>query len=175
MIPLVLPYVNKNSGVLERDICQLVSRTYHSAKPIVIFVSKPMVRPGGKDPIAEFKQSMVVYQFNCFCQASYVEMTSRQFGKRTKDHIPKSIDEFCMNNKQTNSVRVINASKRSAIVEHLVNNLDCASNYSLKIFKISENCFYISDLIKLKVICKLLRKPKLCKHKDFDYTDSLFS
>ena len=40
-------------------------------------------------------------------------------------------------NKKTKSVRVINASKRSAIAEHLVNNLDSASNYSLKIFNIS--------------------------------------
>ena len=38
---------------------------------------------------------MVVYQFNCFCEDSYVGMTSRQFGKRIKEHIPKSIDEFC--------------------------------------------------------------------------------
>ena len=68
-----------------------------------------------------------------------------------------------------------NKSKRSAIAEHLVNNSDCASNYNLKRFKIFKNCFSISDLIKLKAICILIRKPKLCKHKDFDYTVSLFS
>ena len=102
-------------------------------------------------------------------------MTSRQFGKRMKEHIPKSIDEFCKSNEKIKSIRVINASKRSAISEHLVNNLDCASNYNLKRFKIVKNCFHISDLIKLEAICILLRKPKLCKHKDFDYTVSLFS
>ena len=175
LIPLVLPYVNKNSGVLEREICKLVSRTYHSAKPILIFTSKPMFRPGGKDPLAEFKQSMVVYKFNCFCEASYVGMTSRQFGKRIKEHIPKSIDEFCKSNEKTKSIRVINASKRFAISEHLVNNLDCASNYNLKRFKIVKNCFHISDLIKLEAICILLRKPKLCKHKHFNYIVSLIS
>ena len=80
-----------------------------------------------------------------------------------------------MSKKKTNSIRVLNASKRSAIVEHLVNKLYCASNYNLKRFKIVKNCFHISDLIKLEAICILLRKPKLCKHKDFDYTVSLFS
>ena len=77
-----------------------------------------MFRPGGKDPIAEFKQSMVVYQFNCFCEASYVGMTSRRFGKRIKEHILKGIDEFCMSKKKTISIRVINASKISAIAKH---------------------------------------------------------
>ena len=82
---------------------------------------------------------------------------------------------FCMSNTKTKPIRVINASKRSANAEHLVNNLDCASNYNLKRFKIIKNCFNISDLVKLEAICILSRKPKLCKHKDFDYTVSLFS
>ena len=81
-------------------------------------------------------------------------MTSKQFGKRIKEHIPKSIDEFCMmSNKKSKSIRVVNATKRSAIAEHLVNNLDCASNYNLKRFKVIKNCFHISDLIKLEAIC----------------------
>ena len=80
---------------------------------------------------------MVVYQYNCFCEASYVGMTSRQFGKRIKERIPKSVDEFCkMSNKKSKSIRVVNASERSAIAENLVNNLDCASNYNLKDLKL---------------------------------------
>ena len=72
---------------------------------------------------------MVVYQFNCFCEDNYVGMTSRQFGKRIKEHFPKSIDEFSKtSNKESKSIRVVNATKISAIAEHLVNNLDCASN-----------------------------------------------
>ena len=96
-----------------------------------------MIRPGGKDPISEYKKSMVGYQFICFCEDSYVGMTSRQFGKRIKEHIPKSIEEFCKtSNKENKSIRVVNALKRSAIVKYLVNNLDCASNYDLKKFKV---------------------------------------
>ena len=64
-----------------------------------------------------------------------------------------------MSNKKTNSVRVINASKRSAIAEHLVNNIECASSYNLKWFKVIKNCFHRSDLIKLEAIFILLRKP----------------
>ena len=55
-------------------------------------------------------------------------MTSRQFGKRIKEHVPKNIEDFCkMSNKENKSVRVVNASKSSAIAEHLVNNSNCAS------------------------------------------------
>ena len=66
------------------------------------------------------------------------------------------------------------ALKRSAIAEHPVKNLDCASNYKLKEFKTIKKGFVIFDLIKLEVLCILMRKRELCKHKDFDYTVSLF-
>ena len=42
----------------------------------------------GEDPISEFKKSVLVYQFKCFCEDSNTEMTSRQFGKWIKEHIP---------------------------------------------------------------------------------------
>ena len=42
-------------------------------------------------------------------------------------------------------------------------------------FRIIKNCNNVFDLIKLEAICILLRKPVLCKQKDFDYTVSLFS
>ena len=80
-----------------------------------------------------------------------------------------------MSNKENKSVRVVNASKRSAIAKQVINNNNCASNYNLNIFKIVKNCFSISDLVKLEAICILKRKPKLSKPKDFDYTVSLFT
>ena len=107
-----MPYVNKKAGILEKNIKQVISSSYYSAKPRVIFLSSPMIRPGGKDPISKYKQSMVVYQFNCSCEDSYIGMTSRQFGKRIKEHVPKSIEEFYkMNLKESKFVRVVNAFK----------------------------------------------------------------
>ena len=44
-----------------------------------------------------------------------------------------------MSIKKNKSVRVVNASKRSAIAEHLVNNSDCASNCNLKRFIVIKN------------------------------------
>ena len=103
-------------------------------------------------------------------------MTSRQLGKRIKEHVQKSIEIFCkMSNKENKSVRVVNASKRSAIEEHLVNNSNFASNYNLKRFETVIICFSTSDLIELEAICILIKKCKLCKLNDFDYTVPLFS
>ena len=76
--------------------------------------------------------SIVVYQFNCFCEDNYFGMTSRQFGKRIKEHVPKSIKEFRkMSNKENKTVKVVNASKRSAIAKYLINMSNCAINYNL--------------------------------------------
>ena len=63
-----------------------------------------------------------------------------------------------MSNKENKSVRVVNASKRSAIAEHLINNGNFASNYNLIRFKTIKNCFCISDLVKLEAICILIKK-----------------
>ena len=96
LITLSLPHVNKNSRVIEKDFSQLISKSYHSAKLRVIFLLRPMIRPGGKNPISEYKKSIIVYQFNCFCEDSFVGMTFRQFGERIKEQILKSIDKFCI-------------------------------------------------------------------------------
>ena len=103
-------------------------------------------------------------------------MTSRQFGKIIKEHVPKSIEKFCkMSNKENKSVRVVNAPKRSAIAEPFVNKSNCASIYNLNRLKFIKNCFSISDLIKLQAIfliknlnnvnIKILTILFLCSHK----------
>ena len=72
----------------------------------------------------------------------------------------------------------VDVSKRSADAENLIDNLDCASNYNFKRFKIIKNCYRVLGLIKLETVCFLLRKLKfenikiliilfLCFHKWF--------
>ena len=86
------------------------------------------------------------------------------------------IEGYCnLEEKETKSTQVLNALKRSSIAEHLVNHPTCANNYKRDRFKIIKSCKNVFDLIKLEAIYILLRKPILCKHKDFDYTVSLFS
>ena len=78
-------------------------------------------------------------------------MTLMQFGKRIKEQILKIINEFCkMSIKENKSKRVVNASKRFAIAENLVNHPDYANNYNFKNIK---NCYSLFNLTKLEAIC----------------------
>ncbi len=87
---------------------------------------------------------MVIYQFNCYCENSYIGLTTRQLKKRVKEHVPACIDKFLKiseeKEKENKSVKVMNAVKRSAVAEHLVFNQKCAENYNLEKFKIIKTC-----------------------------------
>ena len=75
---------------------------------------------------------MVIYQYSCCCKASYIGLTTRHLRKRIKEHVPKSVENFCFSDKKDDiPVKAINAFKRSSIAEHLVNNSTCANSYSL--------------------------------------------
>ena len=80
---------------------------------------------------------MIIYQYNCCCTASYIGLTTRQLRKRIKEHIPKSLESFCcLDNKDIIPAKVLNASKRSSIAQHLINNPTCANSYDMNRFKI---------------------------------------
>ena len=92
VVTLKLPFISRNAIDFEKNNKQLVRSSYFAAKPITIFTPTPLVTPGDKDPITKLKKSVIVYQFDCFCKASYIGMTSKQLMKRVKEHIPKSIE-----------------------------------------------------------------------------------
>ena len=85
VITLKLPFIERNSIAFERYIKQIIRSSYFAAKPRIIFISRPLVTPGGKDPIPKINKSMVVYQFDCFNKASYTGMISRQLIKRVRE------------------------------------------------------------------------------------------
>ena len=87
---------------------------------------------------------------------------TRHLRKRIKEHVPKNVENFCFSDKKDDiPVKVINASKRLSIAEHLVNNSTFANSYNMNSFKIIKTCSNVFDLIKLEAI----RKPVLCKQK----------
>ena len=175
---LKIPYINKNSAFLETNIKRITRHTYFAAKPRVTFTSKPLLIPAGKDLIPKFDKSMVIYQYKCYCDSSYIGLTSRQLKKRIKEHVPKCVRDYMVlteeEKKTKKSIKINNSVKRSGIAEHLVNNDKCAENFNFDRFEIVKNCANISELIKLEAICIMLRKPKLCRQQEFDYVVSLF-
>ena len=75
-------------------------------------------------------------------------------------------------NNKTNAV--IHQTKRSLIVEHLFNNVNCATNYDLLRFNAINNGTNSLDLLKLEAISIFKNNPELCKQKELDYKLSLF-
>ena len=43
MVTLKLPFINKNSRVLEKNIKQLIKNTYNAVDPRIILTSKPLI------------------------------------------------------------------------------------------------------------------------------------
>ena len=123
--------------MLEKKVRQLIRNTYNTANPRIVLNSKPLLTPGVKDPISNLNKSMLIYQNSCCCKASYIGLTTRHLRKNIIEHVPKSVDNFCLSVKKDDIlVKVLNASKRSSIAEHMVNNSTCASSYNINIFKI---------------------------------------
>ena len=69
----------------------------------------------------------------------------------------------------------MNAIKRSATAEHLVNNQSCAENFKLERFKKIKSCCNVFDLVKMETTCIQNRKPTLCRQTKLDYSVALFT
>ena len=69
----------------------------------------------------------------------------------------------------------MNATRKSAIADHLVNYPNCGNNYEDTRFQIIQQWSDVYDLLKLEAICIYLNKPELCKQKEFDYVVTLFN
>ena len=51
VVTLKVPFINKSSEMLENKIRQLIRNTYYAANPRIVFTSKPLLTPGGKDSV----------------------------------------------------------------------------------------------------------------------------
>ena len=88
-VTLKVPFINKSSEILENKIKHLIRNTYYAANPRIVFTSKPLLTPVGKDPVSNFNKNMIIYQYSCCCTASYIGLTTRQLRKKIKVHVPE--------------------------------------------------------------------------------------
>ena len=112
IVTLKVPFINKSSEILEKCIKHLIRNMCYAANPRIFFSTKPLLTPGGKDPVSNFNKSMIIYQYSCCCTASYIGLTTRQLRKRIKEHVPISVDNFCCLDKKNDiPAKVLNAFK----------------------------------------------------------------
>ena len=84
-------------------------------------------------------------------------------------HVPRRVKKFIEGNTNIKTAALINATRRSSISKHLVNNPERGNNYEDIRFKIEQQCSNVYDLVKMEDFFIHLNKPELCKQKEFDY------
>ena len=175
-IPIKLQFLGKTSYELEKELKNSIRQCYYSATPRVIFLSKPILSHCYKDPIPTLNQSKVVYRYQCCCDNSYVGQTSRRFIDRIKEHVPKCVKEFIKEPTQNfkESKTLENASKRSTIAQHLLENKECGKAHKDENFEILYKCRNLSELRVLEAVVITFLEPSLCKQREFDFTTTLF-
>ena len=90
---------------------------------------------------------------------------SRHLKTRLNEHVPKCILKFIDKKTKIKTKAVVNATKKSSIAEHLINNTNCTNNYYSSRFNILNNSTNSIDLVRIKAISILINKPELCKQK----------
>ena len=86
----------------------------------------------------------------------------------------KCILKFIEEKTKIKTKAVVNATKKSSIAEHIINNTKCANNYDSSRLKILNNCNNFIDLVRMEAISIFLNKPELYKKEEFGYKVSLF-
>ena len=159
--------------MLKLTVYSSVVCIYHSCRTFQTIL-QPIISLEVKDPLSDLEKSCIVCKFNCSCERIYIGQTTRHLKIRIKEHIPRCVEGYITGKNVRISKAVINAAKRSAISEHLINNANCTEKYNISMFSIMKQCANKFDLIKMEAILIHLYKPELCKQKDFDYTVVLF-
>ena len=150
---------------------------YVSLSPHLLFYSNHHNSFFFIDILPTIQHSKVVYKYVCHCDSGYVGQTSQRLQDRIRQHVPKSIrNRTGQERKQPERLgKPANSIPHcdSAIVNHFLHKQKCA-------FQCNDNQFFIlskarSDfhLLVLDSFFITLRKPNLCRQKEFIYKRKL--
>ena len=168
---LKLPWIGKISLKFESQIKSAVEKCYGAVDPRVIFSARKLLPAIHKDALPFTHQSMVVYQYVCWCDCRYLCRTSQRLHDRIAQHIPKSIRNKCILSMtlpiRDCKIRISTIHNcDSAIGLHLLQNDECAKFYNDQQFLILIKARTPFHLPALKAT---IHQPVLCCHKGFVY------
>ena len=101
--------------------------------------------------------------------------TTRRLGDRIKEHIPACVTKHYQKTPDTDyrkSSTLINAAKRSAITEHLLENKKCGLTINKTKFSILCKCRSTFQLHVYESVLITAMEPTLCKQREFDFVTS---
>ena len=124
------------------------------------------------------QKSFVIYELKCHCDSWYVGRTAQRLQLRIKQHVP----EWLRQHTASQRVQLNRTCKRkqsapecdSAIRQHLLESDQCAANYNDDQFSIMDTARSLFHLSLLKASYIKVRRPNLCKQKEFVYALKLF-
>ena len=115
----------------------------------------------------------------CHCDSRYMGRTSQRLQERIRQHVPKSIrNRTSKERKQPERPgKLANSIPHcdSAIGNHLLHNQKCASHYKDNQFFILSKARSDFHLSVLESNFITLRKPNLCRQKEFVYKHKLLA
>ena len=133
-----------------------------------------------KDAVPSIQQSMVVYEYVCRCDCRYVGRTSLRFEERIKQHV----SNFVRRKQQPTKILPERKCKIRSIATHqqcgsaiglrLMQNPECALQYSNDQFSILAKARSMFHLSILEATYIKIRKPILCRQKEFVYSLQIF-
>ena len=159
---------------LERNLRIAVENCYGSVALRTVFVSRQMLLASQTDVLTAIQKSSVIYEYKCHCDSRYVGRTAQRLQDHIKQHVPKWLRQLTASQR----VQPNRACKRkqtasecdSAIGKHLLENDQCAANYNDDQFSILDTARSLFHLSLLEASYTKVRRPDLCKQKEFVYT-----
>ena len=127
-------------------------------------------------------QSMIVHEYVRRCDYGYVGSTSLRLEERINQHVPNFIGRKQQPTKivperKYNKMRSIATHQQcvSAIGLHLMQNLECATQYSNDQFSFLAKARSMFHLSVLKATYIKISKPILCRQREFVYSLQFFT
>ena len=86
-----LPWVGPASQSFAEKVASSVYRCYHAVNFRPIFTTRTAFNSTRKDKLPIFKQSLLIYKFECWCSSTYISRTCQCLEVRIRQHVPRGI------------------------------------------------------------------------------------
>ena len=175
-----MPWIGNISLKFENKIKSSVKHCFRAFEPRVLFSTRKIFPFIYKDAVPSIQQSMVVYEYVCRFDCRYVGRTSLRLDERINQHVPN----FIRRKQQPTKILPERKCKirstathqhcGSAIGLHLMQNPECATQYSNNQFSILAKARSVFHLSVLEATYIKIRKLILCRQKEFVYSLQIF-
>ena len=152
-----LPWIGSASQSFAEKVASSVYRCYHAVK---VFTTDTAFNSIHKDVLPIFKQSLLIYKCNCWCNSAYIGRTCKRLEVRIRQHVPRGI----LNKGWSTSGH--SKAMDSAIGEHLLARDSCRTNFQDDCFSVLHRALDNVQLNILEAIYIAIDRPSLWRQRN---------